>query len=178
MIIYLLFLLFWCGLSFRYSYIIFILIALLLLIFIFRKYHKKITLFCLASFLAGIGISYIRFDHKSSSYSGFVIECHDNYFLLLSKGEKLYVYDKNTTYDIGDYLSIKGEKKELDFATLESQFDFNEYLNKKGVYYSLDARHIETKYKAIIRIHQNKKNFLSHFDEATASVVGNLLFIY
>ncbi len=144
--------------------------------FTFRKYKGKIALIGFAIFLSGIGISYIKFDYKSPTYSGFVIDSHDNYFLLLSKGERLYVYDKNTTYDIGDYIEVKGEKSKLDFTVLESQFDFNEYLKKKGVNYELDAKKITAKFKAPIRIHQNRKKILSHFDEETAVVVGKLLF--
>ena len=176
MIIFLFFLLFWNGLSFQYAYFIFPIISLILLFFTFRKYKGKIALIGLAIFLSGIGISYIKFDYQSPTYSGFVIDSHDNYFLLLSKGERLYVYDKNTTYDIGDYIEVKGEKTKLDFTVLESQFDFNEYLQKKGVNYELEAKNITSKFKAPIRIHQNRKKLLSHFDEETAVVVGKLLF--
>ena len=149
---------------------------MILLFFTFRKYKGKIALAGFALFLSGIGISYIRFNYTSSTYSGFVIDSHDNYFLLLSKGERFYVYDKNTTYDIGDYLEIKGEKSKIDFTVLESQFDFNKYLEKKGVNYEISPKKITSKFASPVRIHQNRKNFLSHFNEETAVVVGKLLF--
>ncbi len=126
--------------------------------------------------IIGVGISYIKIDVKKESYSGIVIDSHPNYFLILSGGEKLYSYNKNNEYEIGDYLKITGQKEELSFTTLESQFDFKDYLNKKGVYYSLDAKKIEVKFSNPIRIRNKREKFLSHFDEKTKNLIGALLF--
>ena len=127
MIIFLYFLLFWIGLSFRYSYIIFALLALTISFFTFRKYKIKIASVGLLIFAIGIGISYIQIDNKGPDYSGFIIESKENYFILFSKGEKLYVYSKHNDYEIGDYLSIKGSKEKTNFTKIESQFDFSSY---------------------------------------------------
>ena len=126
--------------------------------------------------IIGVGISYIKIDIKKESYSGIVIDSHPNYFLILSSGEKLYSYNKNNEYEIGDYLKITGEKESLSFTTLESQFDFKDYLNKKGVYYSLSIKKIETKFSNPIRIRKRREKFLSHFNEKSQNLISALLF--
>ncbi len=126
--------------------------------------------------IIGVGISYIKIDIKKESYSGIVVDSHPNYFLILSGGEKLYSYNKDNEYEIGDYLKIKGEKEPLSFTLLESQFDFKDYLNKKGVYYSLSVKEIEVKFSNPIRIRNRREKFLSHFDEKTKGLIGSLLF--
>ncbi|MCR5506057.1 MAG: hypothetical protein K6F07_03590, partial [Bacilli bacterium] len=74
MIIFLYFLIFWIGISVKYSFIIFPIIALFVFIVIFRKYKWKLGLISLAIFSIGIGVSYIRFDHIQTTYEGVVIE--------------------------------------------------------------------------------------------------------
>ena len=176
MIIFLLFICFWIGISFRYQIILFSIISIFLILLIFYRYKKKIGLLAVGLTIIGVGISYIKFDIKKESYSGIVIDSHPNYFLFLSGGERLYSYNKNNEYEIGDYLKITGEKEELSFVTLESQFDFKDYLNKKGVYYSLSVKKIETKFSNPIRIRNRREKFLSHFDEKSRNLIGALLF--
>ena len=124
----------------------------------------------------GFGYSFIKPSYNKQSYSGFVYTVKENYFLLNSGGERLYVYAKNHTYDLGDYLSISGKKEELDFTVLESGFDFKSYLNKKGVFYSLNAKRIEVKWHNFIRINESREKALSHFNKEERSVVGAILF--
>ena len=123
-----------------------------------------------------MGVSYIKFDFQRTQFSGLIIDSHDNYFIMLSKGEKLYTYSKNNSYEIGDYVKIKGEKKELDFVTLESQFDFKEYLNKKGVYYQIKTSEVTTKFSNPIRIRKTRNKFLAHFSEDNQSIIKALMF--
>ena len=176
MIIFLLFICFWLGISFRYQIIIFSIVGILLISLIFYRYKKKIGLLAIGLTIIGVGISYIKFDVKKESYSGIVIDSHPNYFLLLSGAERLYTYNKNNEYEIGDYLKITGEKGELSFTMLESQFDFKDYLNKKGVYYSLSIKKIETKFSNPIRIRNRREKFLSHFDEKSRNLISAILF--
>ena len=75
-------------------YIPAVIIAVILSVIVFKKYKTKIFIISLALFGIGIGVSYIRFDFKQSSYSGIVIDARENYFIMLSKGEKLYAYEK------------------------------------------------------------------------------------
>ena len=156
--------------------IVFTIVGLIVLAISFYKYKKKIGILCSIILLSGVGISYIKFDFKQEVYSGFVIDSHDNYFIMLSKGEKLYSYSKDNTYEIGDYLKVKGEKNKLDFVTIESQFDFKDYLNKKGVYYEIKAEKIDVSFFNPIRIKEGRKKFLSHFSEKEANLISALLF--
>ena len=176
MIIFLLFICFWIGLSFRYQIIIFAIAISSIIFIIFYKYKKKIGLIAIGLALLGVGISYIKFDFKKEIYSGIVIDSHPNYFIMLSGTERLYTYNKENQYEIGDYLSITGEKEELSFVTLESQFDFKDYLNKKGVYYSLKSSKIEVKFSNPIRIRQRREKFLNHFSKNQKSLINALLF--
>ena len=176
MIIFLLFICFWIGLSFRYQIIIFSICTVFINLLIFYRYRKKIGLIAVGLTIIGVGISYIKIDVKKESYSGIVIDSHPNYFLIISGGEKLYSYYKNNEYEIGDYLRITGQKEKLSFTTLESQFDFKDYLNKKGVYYSLSIKKIESNFSNPIRIRNRREKFLSHFNEKTKNLIGALLF--
>lgn len=124
----------------------------------------------------GVGISYLKVDYQRETYSGFVIDSHTNYFILLSKGERLYAYNKENNYEIGDYLTIEGTKEELSFTAIESQFDFQDYLSKKGVYYSLNINNIKVKFSNPIRIKERREKFLSHFSSDSQSLIRSLLF--
>ena len=100
----------------------------------------------------------------------------ENYFLLNSGGERLYVYAKNHSYDLGDYLSITGEKKEITSEVLESGFDFKDYLKKKGVYHELTPKSIKVKWHNFVRINEARESLLSHFNQEERSIVGAILF--
>ena len=58
-------------------------------------------------------MSYIYFDHTQITYQGIVSESKENYFILTSKLEPLYVYSKNNPYEVGDILEIKGNKTKI-----------------------------------------------------------------
>lgn len=78
-------------------------------------------------------MSFIRPSFNKNEYSSVVTEVKDNYFIVSSSFEKLYVYQKDHPYEIGDILSIKGQKKEIETNAIESSFDFKQYLESKGV---------------------------------------------
>ena len=110
MIIFLIFLFYWLGVSLHYAYILLGIITLVILILVFRKYKTKLLFVCLITFIAGVGISHIRIDQKHQVYEGIVIDAKSNYFLLYSGGERLYTYEKDNNYEIGDVLKITGYK--------------------------------------------------------------------
>ena len=177
MIIFLIFLCYWLGLSLRYALIpIAIAFSLILLALFIKKFSQKTSAIAVIIFALGVGVSFIKIDTQRTSYSGIVIDSKQNYFLLLSKGEPLYVYEKNNEYEIGDYLKIEGEKQELAFVSLESQFDFQDYLNKKGVKYELEASNITVQFSNPLRIKKQKDKFLSHFSSDQQSLIKALLF--
>ncbi len=134
------------------------------------------ALLCLGGIVLGFGYSFIKPTYNKNLYSGIVYTVKENYFLFNSGGERLYVYSKGHSYDLGDYLTISGKKEELDFTVLESGFDFKSYLNKKGVFSSLNPKHIEVKWHNFIRINESREKALSHFNDEERSIVGAILF--
>ena len=134
------------------------------------------ALLCLGGIVFGLGYSFIKPTYSKKSYSGIVYTVKENYFLFNSGGERLYVYSKGHSYDLGDYLTINGKKEELDFTVLESGFDFKSYLNKKGVFSSLNPKHIQVKWHNFIRINESREKALNHFNDEERSIVGAILF--
>ena len=176
MTLLLIFISFLLGIAFKKSFIAIGIVILYLLIKCFRK-KRKLSLAILGTFLLGIGISFIPpFHHTQIVYSGIVYEVKDNYYLMTSRGEKLYCYEKETKREIGDIVQIKGTTSELDFVTLESEFDFQNYLNNKGVYRELEIEKTTVKFSNTIRLKSFKRWFLNKFDENTRISVNSILF--
>ena len=176
MIIFLIFLSFWLGLSISSAYIALSLVALVFLLFVFKRFSKKLGIICLVSLGIGFAFSFLHISYHKTTYLGFVYTAKENYVLLNSGGERLYVYAKNHSYDIGDILTIEGKKEELSFDTLESAFDFKCYLNKKGVYSSLNAKKITVNFHNSIRIKERREKLLSQFNQEERNIVGSILF--
>ena len=179
MIFFFIFIALLLGIALKSSYLFIGLIGILFFAFLFfkRKVGKMIIGY-LFIFLLGFGISFINITYPKdkTEYVGMVYQVKDNYFLFNSMGEKLYCYEKNHDYEIGDIVKIKGNKEDFDFTVLESGFDFERYLNNKGIYHSLIIKKEETKVRTIFRFHSLKKKFLSHFDEDTRISVNAILF--
>lgn len=147
-----------------------------MVIFLFKRFGKKIALISSCLFIMGFGMSFINVSFNQETYSGVVTEAKENYFILNSKFESLYVHEKNNSYEIGDVLSIKGKKKELDFSLVESQFDFKDYLNKKGIYIELVVEKITVTFSNFVRIKSYRSWFLSHFSNKSRGVISSILF--
>lgn len=149
---------------------------LILLVFCFFRFGKKTLIAASIFSLAGIGLSFIRPSFDKKEYSALVTEVKDNYFIVSSSFEKLYVYQKEHSYEIGDILLIKGVKKEIESSVTESSFDFKLYLENKGVYHQLSPSNIKVKFSTPFRLHKVKKQFLQHLDSNSKALVGSLLF--
>lgn len=171
-----LFLSLFAGINIRYSLITGIIEFTLIILYLIYKRNKKLIVISISFILVGVGLSFIRPSFTKERYSGFITEVKDNYFIFSSSLEKFYVKENNNDREIGDYVSIKGYKSELDFITLESGFDFKEYLNNKGIYSELKIEEIEVKFSNPIKIHKFKKDFLNKFDENSRGIVGAILF--
>lgn len=176
MILLLIFLSLALGISFRWYIIFTSILAVSLFIFLFFRFKKRILILSVITFAIGIGISFIRFDISKETYSGVVIESKDNYYIFSSTFEKLYVYNKNNEYEVGDILSIKGDKRILSFTTLESDFDFKDYLNKKGIEYELKVEAVDTRFSNPIRLKRIRDKSLEGLDIDTKSLVKAIIF--
>lgn len=177
MIIFLIFLSFYLGNVLTYSLLALLIVTTVFLLFVLKRFRFRACFLCMGTVLVGFLVSLINISsNNTTTYEGFVYSTKENYFLLNNRGERLYVYSKNHSYELGDYLSIRGEKEELDFTVLESGFDFEDYLNKRGVFYALNAKHIEVKWHNFIRINKTRNNVLSHFNSEERSIIGAILF--
>ena len=176
MIIFIIFIAFWLGLSISRAYIVLSLVAIVFLLFVCKRFSKSLSVLSLFALLAGLGLSFIQISSNNSSFKGIVYQAKENYVLLNSGGERLYVYAKNNDYNIGDILTIEGNKEDFSFTKLESSFDFENYLNKRGVFHSVNAKSIKVNYRNFIRIKQRREKLLSMFNKEQKSVIGSILF--
>ncbi len=166
------------GLLVLHKIPIFIIIGIGYLIYIYWRKGRKIFIYILLVMILGFLVSLIKFTNNPNNgiYQGIVIESKDNYVLFLSKGERFYLYLKENTYEVGDYLKIEGLAEEIKFTTYESQFDFKEYLTNKGVYRQLNSYHIETIWANPLRFKARKNEFLANFNENTRAIIDAFLF--
>lgn len=164
------------GINLRFSIVFGLIETILWILFIIYRFGKKSSIIPLIFVLIGVSFSFINPSFQKETYKSVVIEVKENYFIASSTFEKLYVYEKEHGYEIGDILDIRGEKVQLDFVSLESEFDFTEYLNKKGVYSEIKYPEIHVLFSNPLKIHKLKKNFLNRFDENARNLISNILF--
>lgn len=131
--------------------------------------------------LLGIGIclgllGHIPHEMGYQSSRGVVIKTSDNYFLLWRPFFHAYVYQKNHAYQVGDILNVSGYVDSLVFTTYEGRFDFGDYLRKYGVNYEISGAKISPIFQFPLRLRSLQKNFLSSFNEESASLLDALLF--
>lgn len=127
-------------------------------------------------FAIGVLLPRIPFPSQTGPYSGFVVEARENYVIFQAGFDRYYVSSRENDFEMGDYLVVEGSVNEIKFTTYESRFNFKDYLSNKGVDKELKASNIDRKFHSFIRTHQFKKQFLSHFDENAASLIGAFLF--
>ncbi|MBO4285960.1 MAG: MBL fold metallo-hydrolase, partial [Bacilli bacterium] len=133
-------------------------------------------LVCLSCLLIGVGMSFISFQYEQSSYDALVIEVKENYYIASSRLERLYIYEKGNEKEVGDIIHIEGNKKELSFYRIESDFDFEDYLNKKGIKYQFEVKKEEIIFSNPLRFRAYQDQFLSYFSSDTRGIVGSILF--
>ncbi|MCR5184518.1 MAG: DNA internalization-related competence protein ComEC/Rec2 [Bacilli bacterium] len=177
MILLILFLSLWIGIGLRQNVIAIGIVALCFFIYVFKRFNKGVLIVVLGVSLFGSLISFIRpsYPHKRN-YTCFVYKVSTNYFLVNSAGERLYCYEKEHPYEVGDILNIKGESEDLSFSLLESSFDFKSYLNNAGVYKRLKIYSSSYKLRTPLRLNAYRKSFLKKFDENTKKTVSAILF--
>lgn len=176
MILLLVFIALFLGLSWNGAHLVFSLVIILFLLFTYKRVNYLMTLVLSGVIAFGIAISFINISYQKTIYQGVIYEAKENYFLFNSGGERLYIYEKKHGHEIGDILKIEGEKRKLDFTVLESDFDFNDYLNRKGVFYSLEINEMKVVFSNPVRIRSYQEKFLSNFNETERSIIGAILF--
>ena len=176
MILFLIFVSLYVGINIRVTIALGIIELLILLIFVYFRVGKKVLGACVIAALIGVGLSFIRPSYSKSSYTCLVTEVKDNYYIVSSSFEKLYVYQREHSFEIGDILTIYGNKVDIEDSSIESSFNFKNYLNNKGVYSQFYPSKIEVKFYTPFRLHKLKVNFLKNFDSNSRALIGSLLF--
>lgn len=166
----------WVGLYLTHNLLFFIILFIILSIFIYFRFTKKICLIFCVSFLIGVGFSFIKFNIQKEQYTGIVSQSNENYYILFDGLEKYYISEYDNDKEVGDILTITGNKKELYFINIESSFDFKNHLNNKGVYYELEVKEINVIYKNFIKLKAFRNYFLSHYDENIKGSVSSMIF--
>ena len=165
------------GLYFlRGNIVLSIIVSIAYFIFLLFRFGKKKFVLFISMFAIGVLIPRIPFPSQTGPYSGFVVEARENYVIFQAGFDRYYVSSKENDFEMGDYLVVEGSVNEIKFTTYESRFNFKDYLSNKGVDKELKASNIDRKFHSFIRTHQFKKQFLSHFDENAASLIGAFLF--
>ena len=176
MTLFIIFLALYVGINFRIIYVLGAIEGLFLIGFSFFRFNKRVGIITLISFATGIGLSFIRPNINRNTYQSLVVEVRENYYIVNCGLERLYIYEKNNNREIGDILSIEGEKLDFDFAMTESSFDFEDYLNKKGIYHELNPSSVKVKFANPIKINALRKSYLSKFDNDTKAMISSLFF--
>ena len=156
-----------------------IIISIVLLILLIKKFKIKRSLIFLSIFSIGLGISFIPLKVEEDEHRtiyGVVLESETNYYLLKSGIHCYYIYEENNEVDALSFLKLSGEIKELSFNSIESQFDFENYLNQKGVYNEFVVDEKVIIIPNILHPKVKMKDFLAHFDEDGQIILNALLF--
>ena len=151
--------------------------VLVVSLFAWWRFGFRSLIVILIAFLIGYGSRFL--NHASPGmepFDGVVISSHQNYLILLSNGQRLYVPIKDNPYQLGDFLRVSGKLKPIDFPSLESQFDFETYLCQKGVSFEIGYPDIVETFLVPIRLMDIKNRFLATFTSQEAAYLKSLLF--
>ena len=124
-----------------YSNPIFLILYVLFLAYIFKKFYGKKRNILLFSFIASLFLGFARppINLSKNSFFGVVTISKENYYVIKDGLSSFYIYEKGNDKEVGDFLKIEGTIKEIESETLESAFDFKSYLQDKGIYYQINV---------------------------------------
>ncbi|MCQ2795610.1 MAG: MBL fold metallo-hydrolase [Bacilli bacterium] len=146
--------------------------------FCLKRFKKRIAFSFLIAFIIGLGISFIniKINPTNGTYLGIVIETNANYYIVISKFERLIVYEDNNVREVGDIVKLTGNITDLVDTSLESEFSFIEFLNNKGITRQINVTDINVVFTNFIRIKAYKNMFLNLFDPVARDYVDAFLF--
>lgn len=158
--------------------IILIILSIGIFFFCLKRFKKRIAFSFLIAFIIGLGISFIniKINPTNGTYLGIVIETKANYYIVISKFERLIVYEDNNVREVGDIVKLTGNITDLVDTSLESEFSFIEFLNNKGITRQINVTDINIVFTNFIRIKAYKNMFLNLFDPVARDYVDAFLF--
>lgn len=155
-------------------------LVFVVLIYIAGKRGGKCLITFLIPFAISLAISgtlnLLPTEAGFKNFQGIIVETKANYFIVSNGIRRYYIYEKATTREIGDIISIKGYISKLNFAEYESKFSFTEYLEKIGVKEEMKASSIVSLFERPIRLRKKELLFLNNFDSLTKGTIDLLLF--
>lgn len=166
------------GLRWHDNLLLLPIITLGWLIFVLWRFSKKSMIIASVVLISGIlyGNVPIPYDKTATSFEGIVVASKENYFIYQSGLSKYYLYEKNNTREVGDFLSVSGTCSSYHFSVIESQLDFNVYLKNKGVDLQIYATKITPRFLVPLRKKIIVQKFTMVFNEETRVIVDSLLF--
>lgn len=176
MIVIFIFIGLWLGLSTKNNPFFYIFLFAIFLIYLLARYRKKKCISLIGIYLIGICVSMIQPNWKSEEYLGIVVEAKPSYVIFSARLEKMYVKNDQYRLEVGDIVSINGEKKPIHFSHYESSFNFEQFLKDKGVKNELKPVSLQVHFANPIRSLEIKENFLNRFDKNTSAILNMLLF--
>lgn len=158
--------------------IIFVVLSVGLFLFALKRFKKRIAFAFLIAFAIGLGVSFInlKINPSSGTYLGIVIETKANYYIVISKFERLIVYEDNNVREVGDIVKLTGNITNLVDTSLESEFSFVNFLKNKGITRQINVTDINVVFANFIRIKAYKNMFLNLFDPVARDYVDAFLF--
>lgn len=170
----------WIGFSLKSVRLYWLLAVTVPCLYLCAKRGGKTLMAFLFSLGVGVSLFAIALPVKTGrgNYEGIVIESKANYFLYESEWRRYYVYSKDSVYETGDILEIKGNIAPYETTEYESRFSFKEYLRSKGVTEQLYASAIAFKFKRPLRLREKERAFLSSFDPNARALLDSALFAH
>ena len=154
-----------------------IVIQLLSLIYSYYRFKYKgllINVLSIICYCIGLLLINIKFSNVNSTF--IVVKAESNYILVSNIFKTYYVKVKNSTYEIGDILYIKGSLIDLKFSTFEQCFDFENYLKSYNCFQQVNNYKLELKHSTFLRLNSFKNYLLNSYSTSSKDLISSLIF--
>ena len=103
-----------------YSNPIFLILYVLFVVYIFKKFYGKKRNILLFSFIASLFLGFARppIYLSKNSFIGVVTISKENYYVIKDGLSSFYIYEKGNDKEVRDFLKIEGTIKEIESETL------------------------------------------------------------
>ena len=121
---------------YKENYWIFITLFIIILGFVLYRFRLRGLVFFLIGVFTGVAVILFVWyspDSPNHKFSGFIVECSDNYFVFYSGFKRYYVSSSLHGLEKFDFITISGSLENVDIHAIESRFDFQKYLYSLGV---------------------------------------------
>jgi len=149
--------------------------------FLYRRWQRgrREGIAFLSSLLLGLTVRLLsdRLPYPGEVSSiGIVREARDSYFILDVQGRRYAIFLKDSPYEAGDILKVRGNVGKVLSAHYEGRFDFGAYLEGKGVWREIEDPSIEAVFLSPLRLRSGERAFLSSFEEPLKGLLDSFLF--